>query len=322
MRNLNLDQLRTLIEVVELGSFTDAAKRLHLTQPAISQQIRELENRCGLQLVERIGKRVFATPAGSELIMHGRRIMAEAEHALAAVRHHKDGTAGRVRIGAGPTALAYLLPPVLRKLRDAHPDIEVIVTTGTTHSISEALLSNDIDMGFTALPVEAKDLDAVPVRSDPMVAILPATDPTIPAKVTPADVAARTLILEYQRVPHRQLSRAWLHAGGVDVKPALEFDNIEAIKAAVSAGLGMSIVPAPAMSQGPPVNSVVVRPLEPSLVRTLGIVQRRGRAEPPAFGIVREAILTLRSDNEDGMKRPKRPRSAGERGPREDLAPG
>jgi DNA-binding transcriptional LysR family regulator len=310
MRNLNLDQLRTLIEVVELGSFTDAAKRLHLTQPAISQQIRELENRCGLQLVERIGRRAFATPAGNELIVHGRRIMAEAEQALAAVRHHKDGMAGRVRIGAGPTALAYLLPPVLRNLRDAYPDIEISVTTGTTHSISEALLANEIDIGFTALPVEADDLDAAPVRADPMVAILPATDHTIPAKVTPADVAERTLILEYQRVPHRQLSRAWLHAGGVEAKPALEFDNIEAIKAAVSAGLGMSIVPAPAMNQGPPVNSVVVRPLDPPLVRTLGLVMRRGRAEPPALGIVRAAIMTLRSDDARGAqpKQPKRRR--------------
>ena len=312
MRNLSLDQLRTLIEVVELGSFTEAAKRLHLTQPAISQQIRELENRCGLQLVERVGKRAFATPAGSDLIIHGRRIMAEAEQALAAVRHHRVGTAGRVRIGAGPTALAYLLPPVLRKLRDAYPDIEIIVTTGTTDSIATALLANDIDMGITALPVESADLEAVPVRSDPMVAILPATDATIPAKVTPADVAERTLILEYQRVPHRQLSRAWLQAGGVGVKPALEFDNIEAIKSAVSAGLGMSIVPAPAMSQGPPVNSVIVRPLDPPLVRTLGLVQRRGRAEPPAFGIVREAILTLRSDQveERRLKSSKRSRTA------------
>ena len=316
MRNLNLDQLRTLIEVVNLGSFTDAAKRLHLTQPAISQQIRELENRCGLQLVERIGRRAFATPAGNELIVHGRRIMADAEQALAAVRHHKEGMAGRVRVGAGPTALMYLLPPVLRKLRAAYPDIEIIVTTGTTHSISEALLANEIDIGFTALPVEADDLHAVPVRSDPMVAILPATDRTIPARMTPADVAERTLILEYQRVPHRQLSRAWLHAGGVDVKPAMEFDNIEAIKAAVSAGLGMSIVPAPAMTQGAPVNSVVVRPLDPPLVRTLGLVQRRGRAQPPAFAIVREALLTLASDDVDGrqLERPKRSRSAGKRG--------
>ena len=310
MRNLNLDQLRTLIEVVELGSFTEAAKRLHLTQPAISQQIRELENRCGLQLVERVGKRALATPAGAELIMHGRRIMADAEHALAAVRHHKEGTAGRVRLGAGPTALAYLLPPVLQKLRAAHPDIEILVTTGTTHSITEALLSNEIDIGFTALPIQAKDLDAVPVRTDPMVAILPGSERTIPAKVTPGDVAVRALILEYQRVPHPQLSRAWLQAGGVQVRPAMEFDSIEAIKSAVSAGLGMSIVPAPAMSQGPPVNSIIVRPLDPPLIRTLGLVQRRGRADTPALRIVREAIMALRVDEADGGQpmRSKRPR--------------
>ena len=297
MRNLNLDQLRSLIEVVELGSFTEAAKRLHLTQPAISQQIRELENRCEVQLVERVGKRAFATPAGRELIMHGRRIMADAEHALAAVHHHKEGAAGRVHLGTGPTALVYLLPPVLRKVRDAHPNIEIVVTTGTTHSIADALLSNEIDIGFTALPVDTKELDTVPVRTDPMVAILPGTDHSIPARVTPADVASRTLILEYQRVPHRQLSRAWLQAGGVEVRPAMEFDSIEAIKSAVSAGLGMAIVPGPAMSEGPPMNSVIVRPLDPPLTRTLGLVERRGRAEPPALGIVRDAIMTLRSDD-------------------------
>jgi DNA-binding transcriptional LysR family regulator len=310
MRNLNLDQLRALIEVVELGSFTEAAKRLHLTQPAISQQIRELENRCGLELVERIGKRAFATPAGRELITHGRRIIAETEQALAAVYQHKEGAAGRVHLGAGPTAMIYLLPSVLRNVRNEHPNIEIVITTGTTHSIAEALLSNELDLGFTALPVESADLDAVPVRTDPMVAILPGNDPDIPDKVTPADVAKRTLILEYQRVPHRQLSRAWLHAAGVDVRPAMEFDGIEAIKSAVSAGLGMSIVPGPSMSEGPPMNSVVVRPLEPPLMRTLGLVARRGRAEPPALKIVRNAIMTLRSDEMEAHgQRQKRSRS-------------
>jgi DNA-binding transcriptional LysR family regulator len=307
MRNLNLDQLRSLIEVVELGSFTAAAKRLNLTQPAISQQIRELENRCGLELVERIGKRAFATPAGRELITHGRRIMADAEHALAALHRHKEGIAGRVHLGTGPTALVYLLPHVLRKVREEHPDIEIVVTTGTTHSISEALLSSQLELGFTALPIESDELDAVPVRTDPMVAILPGTEPHIPSKVTPADVAQRTLILEYQRVPHRQLSRAWLQAGGVEVRPAMEFDGIEAIKSAVSAGLGMAIVPGPAVTEGPPLNSIVVRPLDPPLVRTLGLVMRRGRAEPPALRIVREAIMTLRCGDEV-QRQPQRPK--------------
>ena len=313
MRNLNLDQLRSLIEVVELGSFTNAAKRLHLTQPAISQQIRELENRCGLELVERIGKRAFATPAGRELIAHGRRIIAEAEHALEAVQAHREGASGRVYLGTGPTALAYLLPPVLRKVRDEHPNIEIVVTTGTTYSISEALISNQLDLGFTALPIDSDGLEAVPVRTDPMVAILPGSEPNIPAKVTPTDVARRTLILEYQRVPHPQLSRAWLHAGGVEVRPAMEFDGIDAIKSAVSAGLGMAIVPGPAVTEGPPLNSIVVRPLDPPLGRTLGLVMRRGRTVPPAFRIVHEAIMTLQSGDQVGGRSqgPKRPRTSG-----------
>ena len=296
MRNLNLDQVRSLIEVIERGSFTDAAKHLHLTQPAISQQIRELENRCGLQLVERVGKRVIATPAGRELIVHGKQIIADSEHALAAVRFHKDGAAGRVHIGAGPTALVYLLPPVLRKMRDEYPNIEITVTTGTTHTISQALLANEIDLGLTALPVDSIDLVAVPVRTDPMVAILPITETEIPDAVTPGYVAGRKLILEYQRVPHRQLSRAWLQAGGVVVRPAMEFDGIDAIKGAVAAGLDMAIVPGPAMSQGPLVNNVVVRPLDPPLTRTLGLVERRGRVDPPALKVVRQALMALGED--------------------------
>jgi DNA-binding transcriptional LysR family regulator len=78
-------------------------------------------------------------------------------------------------------------------------------------------------------------------------------------------------------VPHRQLSRAWLQAGGVAVRPAMEFDSIEGIKSAMSAWLGMSIVPGPAVSLAAPMNSVVVRPLD----RTRGLVKRRGRAEKP-----------------------------------------
>jgi DNA-binding transcriptional LysR family regulator len=77
----------------------------------------------------------------------------------------------------------------------------------------------------------------------------------------------------------------------------MEFDSIEAIKSAVSAGLGMAIIPGPAMTHAPPVNSIVVRPLDPPLARTLGLVQRKGRAETPALKLVRQAMMALRSDD-------------------------
>src|SRR5438309_8273944 len=99
MRGLNVDQLRTLVEVVELGSFSAAARRLNLSQPAISLQIRELEARCGLQLVQRSGKTVVPTAAGRDLVAHAERIAAQADQALAAMRAHKDGLVGRVHVG-------------------------------------------------------------------------------------------------------------------------------------------------------------------------------------------------------------------------------
>jgi len=293
MRSLNLDQLRTLREVVELGSFSAAARRLNLTQPAVSMQIRELEGRCGVRLIERVGKSVRATAAGSELIAYAERIAAEADGALAAMRRHRGGCAGRVRLGTGPTALSYLLPPILQRLRKDYPDIDLVVTTGTTHDIAQGILANMIDLGFTALPAVGDEFTATPVRTDDMVAILPATDMDIPAAITPADVARRTLILEYQRVPHAQLSRAWLRAAGVEARPALEFDHVDDIKHAVAAGLGMSVVPGPAVTEGPPVNSIVVRPLDPPLVRTLGLIQRRNKPDDPALRAVRHEIMTL-----------------------------
>src|SRR6185437_3938986 len=99
MRSLNLDQLRALIEVVELGSFSAAARRLNLTQPAVSLQIRELESRCGLELVERLGREVHATPPGRALLAYARRIVDECGAAETAMRRFRDGWLGQVRLG-------------------------------------------------------------------------------------------------------------------------------------------------------------------------------------------------------------------------------
>jgi DNA-binding transcriptional LysR family regulator len=295
MRSLNLDQLRTLATVVKFGSFSAAARHLNLSQPAVSVQIRELEERVGLRLIDRVGKQVRATAPGRDLIAHGERIMAEADCALAAMRGYREGQAGRVHLGTGPTALAYILPPVLQKLREEHPDIELVVTTGTTQTITERMLENVVDLGLTAIPVDQDKFDVIPVRNDDMVAIFSAAEEDIPLVVTPASLAGRPLILEYHHVNQNRLSRGWLQAGGVAVRPALQFDDIEAIKNAVAAGLGVAIVPSPALNHGPPLNSILARPLDPPLTRTLGLIQRRDKYDDPALRLVREAILTLRS---------------------------
>src|SRR5690349_6827157 len=117
MRSINLDQLQALETVIERSSFTAAARALNLSQSAISVQIKELEKRFGVRLVERLGKRAAPTTAGRELVEHHHRIVADVKLATQAMQRHRDGSIGRVRIGATTTALNYYLVPVLRNLR-------------------------------------------------------------------------------------------------------------------------------------------------------------------------------------------------------------
>src|SRR5688572_9574772 len=139
MRSLNLDQLRTLLTVVEHGSFSAAAKRLNLSQPAVSLHVRELETRLGVGLVERLGKKAYPTAAGQELIEHAQRLMQAEESAIVSMRRHREGLAGRVRIGTNAHYLIYCLPPVLRRLRAEFPMIELVITTDITSGLVERL---------------------------------------------------------------------------------------------------------------------------------------------------------------------------------------
>jgi DNA-binding transcriptional LysR family regulator len=184
MRSLNLDQLRALETVVELASFTGAARRLNLSQSAISVQIRELEERCGVRLVERLGKKAYATAAGREVIEHARRISEEADAITSAMRRFREGWIGRVHIGAALTALMYLLPPALQKLRAEHPGIDLFVSNATTAGMVDGVLRNEIDIGVVTLPVEDSRLTITPLHIDPLVAILPASNRDIPPEIT------------------------------------------------------------------------------------------------------------------------------------------
>ncbi len=293
MRSVNPDHLRALAEVVAQGSFTRAAKRLNLAQPTISLQIRELEIRLGVRLVDRMGKRAFATAAGRELIEHAERLAREGERLLAAMRRHRDGWLGQVRIGSSTTALIYHLPPVLARLRKEHPNIELVVTTGTTTGVVERMLRNEIDLGVVSLPINERVLELVPLMTEPMVAIFSDRTEGLPSKVTPQYLLQHTLILEYSRAHVRALIMGWLAGDGAEVRPAMELDNLEAVRRMVAAGLGASIVPAAVVSEPHAGSDIVARPLEPALTRTLVLAQRRDKPSDRALAHVREALLSL-----------------------------
>jgi len=121
MRELNLDQLRTLVSITDLGTFSAAAQALHLAQPTVSLHVSELESRLGTALVLRGGRRVVPTPAGAVLVERARRLLRDADDAVDAVQRHARGSVGRVRLGAPPRAAGDPPPQSTRRPRARRP---------------------------------------------------------------------------------------------------------------------------------------------------------------------------------------------------------
>ena len=289
MRELNLDHLTTFARVIELGGFSAAAKRLNLTQPAVSLQIRQLERRLGVRLVERVGRRATATAAGLDLLDHARRIQAAVAAAADAMAYHATGTVGRVRIGTGGTACIYLLPPILRGLRQRFPTLEIVVSTGNTLDVLKAIEENNIDVGLVTLPAPGRIFQVTPVMEDEFVAIFPAGDAP-PKAVTAAALAARSTVLYEPGAHTRRITDEWCLAGGAVLKPVSELGSVEAIKELVAAGLGCSVLPRMALPAAQVAGKLVVRSLSPRLYRTLGIVLRRDK---PLQRGLREVVAAL-----------------------------
>lgn len=298
MRGFNLDHLQTFADVVRLGSFSAAAARLNLTQPAISLQIRQLEQRLGLRLIERVGRKATPTAAGRALLGHAGHIDAAVTAALEDVAQHSRSVTGRVRIGIGATACIHILPPVLSELRRRFPDLELLVNTGNAPEILRAIEDNRLDLALVTLPPQKRDgaarslgrsLEVTPLLDDGFVAIGSKAHP-LPASVTPASLAALPLVIPEPGGHTRSLIESWFAAAGQPLKPVMELDSVEAIKQLVSAGLGCSILPGMAVATPDSRRGLLVRPLKPKLGRVLALALRRDK--PLGRGL-RETMAAL-----------------------------
>jgi DNA-binding transcriptional LysR family regulator len=292
LRQLSLDRLRTFAYVIELGSFSAAATRLELSQPAISLQIRELERQAGVRLIERVARRAAPTAAGEELLGYARRIDAMVSEALDAMQRHAKGTVGRIRLGTGDTACIYFLPPVLRGLRQQFPSLDIVVSTGNSPDILKSIEENTIDVGLVTLPAPGRVFEIQPVLDDDFVAITSRKAAPLPERITPGDLAKLPVVLYEPGANTRQLIDQWAMRAGVSLKPAMELGSVEAIKEVVGAGLGCGVVPAMALPSLQARGRIVARPLHPRLCRKLAIVMRRDK---PLQRGLREVINAIKA---------------------------
>jgi DNA-binding transcriptional LysR family regulator len=292
MRELNLDQLRTLVTIAELGSFAAAARALHLAAPTVSLHVAELESRLGAALLLRQRQRVVPTGLGQGLIERARRLLADVDAALDEVTRQVDGRAGRVRLGASTGALAWLLPQALETMGRDHPGIDVQVAVLTSQVALSRVRDGTLDIGLVALPQAAvKGLQIVPWRRDPVMAFVPRAW-EVPRTITPAWLAARPLILNDASTRLHRLTMDWFAAAGEQPRARIELNFNDAIKSLVAAGYGAALLP---REEGAATldSRMLAAPLTPRLWRALGLAHRAGRPEPATRHML-EALARIR----------------------------
>ena len=294
MHSLNLDYLRTFLDVIEFGSFSAAAERLNLSQPAVSLQIRQLEKRLGVRLIERVGRKARPTAAGAALAGYAVQIDSLVSAALDGMAQHAKGTTGRVRLGTGATACIFLLPAILHELRHRFPTLEITVNTGNTAEIAKSVDENTIDIGLVTLPVTGRMFEIIPVVDDEFVAIaFPATQ--LPQRLTAAALSKLPVLLFEPGGNTRRIVDDWFARSGVTLRPVMSLGSVEAIKEMVRAGLGCAVLPSMAVQSASDRDDLGIRSLSPKLYRRLAIIVRRDKPLNRGLAETLKALKNLRS---------------------------
>lgn len=291
MQNFSLEQLDTFVRVVEAGSFSAAAFSLDVSQPAVSQQIRELERRLGTKLLERVGRKIGPTAAGATLLGYARTILETAAAAIEAIGQHGEGVQGTVRIGTGATACLHLLPPVLAGIQQQYPALQVVVTTGNTEEFVKRVEQNLVDMALVTLPVSSRALHVTTAIEDAFVVIGPAAARKLPKRITAQHLKELPVMLFEPGANTRQLVDGWLLSAGVRQRPTMELGSVEAIKEMVMAGLGYSVIPRMALRPADH-EALQVRQMLPPLKRELGLIMRQDKPVTRGMKLVAEALLS------------------------------
>lgn len=277
MTTLNLGHLATFRLVVQRGSFSAAADVLGLSQPAVSLQIRQLEQFLQARLIERTGRGIKATAAGLALVTHGERIEQAVDEAIRSVAGFSHEVSGTLAIGMGATACIHLLPPLLQQLRQDHPLLRVGVTTGNTLDIVRAIEENRLDLGLVTLPAAGPALAITPVLDEEFVFIAAEDQQAEFDALTAESLHEQPLIAFSAGSSTRVMIDSWFQASGVQAVPIMQSGSIEAIKRMVCVGLGYSIIPRMAVSSEQDRQGLCVRSLTPVLQRQLAIVMRQDK---------------------------------------------
>ena len=290
MRQINLDQLRTLVAIADLGTFSAAAQALHLAQPTVSLHVSELESRLAAQLVVRGSRSVTPTAAGAALVERARRLLRDADDAVEAVKRQAEGRLGRVRLGTSTGVVIDLLPQVLEALQASHPGIDVEVSILGSNQAMERLALGTLDIGLVAVPQPPmRDLVVAPWRSQPMMAFVPQKWKA-PKRATPQWLMAQPLIFNDATTHMYRLTMEWFANAGCSPRARIELNYDAAMRSLVAAGYGAAVLPVQQATDTALNGRMQILPLSPRLTRRLGIAHR---ARASLDGATQRVVDTL-----------------------------
>jgi DNA-binding transcriptional LysR family regulator len=242
---MDIRQIKAFVAIAESGTFTAGAARVHVTQAAISMQIRQLENETGAQLFVRAPRRVILTEAGEKLLVRAYVILREHDAALEEMAALTGAHRGRLRIGSASAMVAAdPLPQILRELKKTHDAVETSVASGTSEELVQQVLAGELDVAFVSLPVEARGIQTELLSEDYLVAIASPRHKMANQKVVSAySLAGEKLILGERGGNTRRLIDQFFSQAGVTPKVIMELSRLTAIKRMVEEDMGIGIVP-------------------------------------------------------------------------------
>ncbi|MBT9612174.1 MAG: LysR family transcriptional regulator, partial [Burkholderiales bacterium] len=242
MLHLTFRQLSVFDAVARHLSYSRAAQEMHLTQPAVSMQIKQLEENVGLPLFEQLGKKIYLTEAGRELSHYSRVIAQQLSEAETVLNDLKGLQRGRLKISVASTA-NYFAPQLLANFSQRFPTVTVSLDVTNRQALLAQLANNEMDMAVMGQPPEGLDLVAESFMENPLVVIAPVNHPLATDKKIPLErLQSETFLVREQGSGTRIAMERFFNQHGVQFQAGMEMSSNEAIKQAVQAGLGLGIL--------------------------------------------------------------------------------
>jgi LysR family hydrogen peroxide-inducible transcriptional activator len=242
---MEMNQLRYMVAVGRAANFSRAAEQCHVAQPSLSQQIQKLEDELGERLFDRMKRQTKLTPAGEAFFRRAVVILEEAELAIREASEARSLISGTCTIGVLPTIAPYLLPEMIARFIRKYPGVQVVIQEDTTARLLKQLLAYEVDFAFASHPIQDSRFEIEELFADELLLTLPPGHPLTRKRTVPA-AALKGERFIVMREEHCLGDQVLGFCAQVEVKPAITFRSaqLETIHALVSAGLGISLIPA------------------------------------------------------------------------------